>query len=50
MFNNTRRNGYRVLSILNDANAVSRGPKAVAKRAVRKSAWRVVARILKAGL
>lgn len=42
---------YRALSIYNTAKAVRKGPKATAKRVVRISAYRALARALrKAGL
>lgn len=45
MFDRTRRTGYRVLSVLNDLNAISRGPKAIAKRFVRKAIYREISRL-----
>lgn len=38
---------YRTLSLSNDARAVSRGPKAVGKRIVRKAAYRGTTRLLR---
>lgn len=46
MINVVRRTLYRLASILGDANAVSRGPKAIAKRVVRKTATRETMKLL----
>lgn len=35
---------YKLLKISNDLNAISRGPKAMGRRAVRRSAGKVVGR------
>lgn len=46
MINVVRRILYRLASILGDVNAVSRGPKAIAKRVVRKTATRESMKLL----
>jgi hypothetical protein len=43
----TRNTIYRLLSLSNDARAVSRGPSAVGKRMVRKAAYRGLSRLLR---
>lgn len=40
---------YRLLSLRNDVRAVSRGPEAIAKRAVRKQAYKLTTRLLRRG-
>lgn len=46
-----RNTVYRLLSLSNDARAVSRGPKAVGKRLLRKQAYKLTTRLLRrAGL
>ncbi len=42
-----RRSLYREASILGDVQAVARGPKAMVKRAERRLAWRMAAKLLR---